>query len=165
MELTLQRGAIPVDLDIPRTLIFDMRATWLLIQRYGSQFLTALYVAKSLPGGKSWVELKDMEVLQYFLWAGLQADARQRGEEFTMDMAAEQLRPFTYTKIFNAVVVALMADTTTPVQPGKTPATGTAAKPAAKAKPTPGPTKVSTSLKRSASPTRSSAGPRRSSGR
>ena len=165
MELTLQRGAIPVDLDIPRILIFDMKATWLLIQKYGSQFLPALYVAKGGPDGKPSVELKDMEALQFFLWAGLQTDAAHQEQEFTLEMAADQLRPFTYTRIFRAVVLALMAGTTTPAQPGKTPATGAAAKPAAKAKPAPGPTRVSTSLKRSGSPTRSSAGRRNSSGR
>jgi hypothetical protein len=168
MELNVQRGAIPVDLDRQRTLIFDHAATWLLIQRYGPRFITELYRVKE--GNR--FELVSMDALAYFLWAGLQRDAKQRGEELTLVQAADFLRPWNYNQIFERVIFAVVGATATPAMlatgaQGKGSADGEAAKPAAgtKAAPQqPGPTKVMTSMKRSVSPTRSSAGRRTSSG-
>ncbi|HZL20540.1 MAG TPA: hypothetical protein VFG23_22605 [Polyangia bacterium] len=165
MELTPQRGAIAIQLDRPRVLFFDMNATWLLIQKYGHSFIPELYTLTGEitddPRSRS-LQLKSMDALAYFLWAGLQADAKQHGEEFTLEQATEQLRPFTYTKIFNAVVVALVGGTLTPAAPGKTEAEP--ARPARPATKGPGPTRVSTSLKRSAGPSGSRAGRRNTSG-
>jgi hypothetical protein len=159
MELTAQRGAVAVPLDKPRILFFDMPATWLLIQRYGKHFVPALY--KVTPQGE--LELQDIEALAYFLWAGLQAECKLTGDTFTLEQAADQIRPFSYVRIFNAVVVALVGGTSAP--PGKTAAAGAAAEPAANAPADPGPTRVSTSSKRSGSPTASSAGRNKPSGR
>jgi hypothetical protein len=155
MELTPQRGAIAIDLDRPRILFFDMDATWLLIQKYGESFVPELY---TLSGGigdplaQRELKLKSPDALAYFLWAGLQADAKEHGEDLTLAEARAQLRPWTYTRIFQAVVLALVGGTSTPVPPGKPEAP--AARPAAAAKKTakanPGPTRVSTSSKRSA---------------
>lgn len=167
MDLTLQRGFIPVDLDRTRILAFDMQATWMLVQRFGPKFLLELYRVKD---GNSF-ELVSMEALTYFLWVGLQADARKHGEELTLEQAAEFLRPWTYTALFHSVVFAVVGATAAPPLPGKAPADGqAAAKPAAgtkhaAAKNGPGPSRASTLMKRSASASRSSAGRRRSSGR
>lgn len=169
MELTLQRGAIPVELDRTRILFFDMAATWLLIQRYGPRFLPELYRVKD---GDQF-ELVSMDALTFFLYAGLQADAKQRGEELTLEQAAGFLRPWSYARIFQAVIFAVVGANATPAMlaagsQGKGAADGAAAKPAAEpeaAPQHPGATKVSTSMRRSASPTRSSTGRRRGSGR
>ncbi len=162
-DLTLQRGAIPVDLDRPRILFFDMAATWLLIQRYGPKFLLELYRVKD----DSVLELASMDALAYFLFAGLQADAEAHGETLSPKQAQDFLRPWNYRAIFESVVYAVVGATSTPAQPGKAPADGVAAGPAVApaAAPSPGPTKVSTAMKRSASRTRSSAGAKRSSGK
>jgi len=150
-----------------------MNATWLLIQQYGEGFIPELYTLTGAvaddPKSRT-IKLKSMDALAYFLWAGLQADALRHDEEFTLEQAAEQLRPFTYTRIFNAVVVALVGGTLTPAAPGKTEAAqARPARPAMKTPATlaakgPGPTKVSTSLKRSGGRSGSRAGRNGSSG-
>src|SRR6185437_15472565 len=168
MELTLQRGAIPVDVDRQRILFFDHNATWLLLQKYGPRFIIELY---RVPDPKvPRFELVSMDALAFFLFAGLQADAKRRGEELTLEQAQAFLTPWTYEKIFERVVYAVVGATATPAMLGKAAADDAAAKPSAEPKaapahPHPGPTKVTTSLKRSASPSRSSTGPRKPSGR
>ncbi|HSU19907.1 MAG TPA: hypothetical protein VLI45_09220 [Acidobacteriaceae bacterium] len=164
MELSLQRGAIPVELDRTRILFFDHAATWLLVQKFGPAFLTKLYRVKD----KNVFELVDMDALAFFLFAGLQRDAKQHGEDLTLEQAQEFLRPWTYTLIFHAVIFAAVGATASPALPGKAAADASAAEPPApkQAAPShPGPTKVTTSTKRSASPSRSSAGRKPSSGR
>lgn len=161
--MELQRGFIPIDLDKRRTLAFDHNATWLLIQKYGPRFLPELYRVKD----GSLFELVSMDALAYFLWAGLQRDARQNREELTLEQVAEFLRPWTYVSIFERVILAVVGATATPALPGKEAADGGAAKPAAGAKAAPsnpGPTKVTTSMKRSGSRSTSSAGRRKPSG-
>lgn len=165
MDLTLQRGAFPVELDRSRILFYDMTATWLLIQQYGQKFLTALYRIRGK--GKDEFELVSMDALAFFLWVGLQADAQNNDEDLTLDQVKGFLRPWTYTAIFQRVIFAVVGATATPSILGKAPADGEAAKPAAApaAAKGPGPTKVSTSTKRSGSRSRSSAGRRSASGR
>ena len=76
-EVTLERGAMPIVLDRPRLVFYDMRSTWLLVQKYGD-FKRALYTVRGTVENKN-VELvlKDIEALQFFLWAGLQAECRR----------------------------------------------------------------------------------------
>ncbi len=165
MDITPQRGAIAIDLDRTRLLFFDLSATWLLIQKYGHGFIAEL---STLDKDRN-VELKSLDVLAYFLFAGLQAEAKQRGEDVTLEQAQEFLRPYTYLRVFRAVILALNGAASTPDQPGKLQAAEPAAKPAVDTPPDPekgpGPTKVSTSMKRSASRSRSSTGGRKRSGR
>lgn len=165
MELTLQRGAIPVDLDRRRILFFDHAATWILVQKYGPRFLPELYRVKDPKTFE--FELVSMDALAFFLYAGLQADAKRNGEELTLEQAAEFLRPWNFSQVFNRVVLAVVGATATPAMQGKETADGGAAQPAAEAKaapPNPGPTRVTTSMKRSGSHSTSSAGRRTSSG-
>ena len=159
--MTPERGAIPVDLDKPRIIFFDHVATAELIRQYGPTFVAALYELAGEGTGR-YVRLKDADALAFFLWAGVQRDARAASEEYTLDQAKEQIRPWTIVRIFNAVVMAITGATYTPPLPGKTPAAAKPATPAAMKGP--GPTKVTTSLKRSGSPSASSAGRPRSSG-
>lgn len=167
MELTLQRGAIPVDLDRRRVLFFDHAGTWLLLQKYGPRFLPALYRIKDPKSFE--FELVSMDALAFFLYVGLQADAKAHGEEVTLEQAQGFLHPWSYAGIFRRIVLAVVGATATPdMSLGKSEADGGAAQPAAEVKaapPTPGPTRVATtSMKRSASLSSSSAGRRMSSG-
>lgn len=170
MDFDLQRGQWPVDLDRRRIIFFDNKATWLLYQQYGRRFLPKLY---TVPDPKRPMELKleSMEALEYFLWAGLQWDARRNGEQLTQEQAAAFLHPWDYERTFQAVVFAVVGATAAPVLPGKKEADGAAAEPAAVAKAAPkhpanpGPSKVTTLTTRSGSPTRSSGGRRTSSGK
>lgn len=167
MDFELQRGQWPVDLDRRRILFFNDKATWLLYQQFGARFLPKLYTIPNPKQPLEW-KLESMDALAFFLWAGLQWDARRHGEELTLELVAGLIHPWNLDRIFRAVVFAVVGATAAPGLPGKESADGVAAKPAAgtKAAPKhPGPSKVSTSLKRSASPTRSSAGRRTSSGK
>ena len=159
MEITAQRGAVSVVIEgEERKLWFDMAATWLLIQKYGPKFFKELYRVV----GDGEFELVSMDALGYFLYVGLQEDAKRKHRTITLQEAQDFLRPWTYAEIFQAVLYAVVGATVTP---GKAPATDPAAKPVADAPADPGPTKVSTSKKRSASRSRSSVGSRRGSGR
>jgi hypothetical protein len=118
MKIEPQRGAIPITLDRPRVLFFDMAATWLLAQRYGAGFVGALYTLER--SGKEFsVKLKDPRALAYFLWAGLQAEISDTDELLTEQQAEAFIRPWTFQAIFNAVVLAITGGTATPVMPGK----------------------------------------------
>lgn len=162
MELSLARGARPITLDRERWLFFGNEAVWLLYQEYGPLFATALYTAEK-KDGKAELRLKSMEALVFFLWVGLQADAKLHEEELTIERVRELIVPFNFVRIFNSLVLALAVAISAPEPPGKAPAAGSPAAPAAPK--APGPTKVSTSLKRSASPTPSSAGRQKRSGK
>lgn len=97
-----QRAWIPVELDRRRILAFDNRATWLLMEQYGPGFTAALYEKRD---GE--VRLKSLEAFQYFLWAGLQRDARESGEELTIEQVEEFIRPIYVPELFRALLVAL----------------------------------------------------------
>jgi hypothetical protein len=159
MDITPQRGAIAIDLDRPRLLFFDMTATWLVIQKYGHSFLPELYTVTNEgrhESGPPEITLRSMDALAFFLWAGLQADAKAHGEEFTLEQAVDQVRPLTYTRIFMAVLRAITWVTSTPAVPGKGKAAqARPARPATKTQASPGPTRVSTSMKRNGSRSRS----------
>lgn len=142
MTIEPQRGAIPITLGDPgrlRTLFFPMSATWLLVERYGVNFLGELYTVKN-----SKLTLKSLDALRFFLWAGLQAELVDTDETFTEDEAAELLRPWTFERIFNAVVMAVTGATVTPALPGKGNAAVAPASPSAVR----APAKASTSTKR-----------------
>jgi len=157
MDISLQRGAVPLTLDRTYMLFFEMRATGLLYAKYGPTFLAELYE----PNGSGGIKLKSVEALSVFLWAGLQADARARGKDFTLEHAEALISPFALQRIFDAVLTALGRSMTTPLP--KAGAPGVSGAPGAAADP--GPTRVSTSSKRSASRTASSAGRKKPSGR
>ncbi len=164
MDLSLQRGAIPVDLDRTRILFYDHAATWALIQKYGQRFILSLYDTKE-EDGRTELVLQSMDVLAFFLFAGLQADAKRNGETLTEEQAAAFLHSWNFAGIFRSVVWAVIGNTATPEMVGKAQATGPAAKPAArKTPPNLGPAKVTTSSKRSGSRSRFSAGARKGSG-
>lgn len=125
MKIPVQRGAVPITLDRPRTLFFDMAATCLLAQKYGPAFIGELYVFE----GKGSFKLKSADAMAVFLWAGLQAELADTDEELTQEQAAAFIRPWTFNAIFNALVLAVIGATATPEVPGK--AAGAAAGPAA----------------------------------
>ena len=154
-----QRGAVPFDSS--RKLFFGMKAAWLIQQRYGPGWMQELYELGK--GADKSPQLKNPEALCFFLWAGLQQDAKERGDDITLEQVEAAITPFTLQPLFTRVSTALMLGVVTPVQLGKTEATGPAAKPAAATGP--GPTRVSTSMKRRASRTASSGGRRSGSGR
>lgn len=169
MELTQQRGAFPIVLDRPRILFFDMAATGRLIQKYGQRFLAELYTMKDGD-----VVLKDITALAFFLYAGLQRDAERQDAPFTLEDAEAALQPFTYSRIFNTVILALTGATATPIQKGKaeapsqpasSSARATAGASSAKRPKHPGATMVSTSMKRSGSRSTPSRGRQKPSGR
>ncbi len=170
MDLTrIARGGTPIDLDRPRIVFFDMLATERIYRRYKTTSVAVLYTSRRIEpahkGGKPGyeVELTDITALQYFLWAGLQADAEDAGDTLTLDDVASFINPISFERIFNAVIVALSNCFKTPALPGK--ADAATASPVAAAPVTPGPTAVSTSMTRNASPSPSSGKVRRGSGR
>lgn len=131
MNLTPERGAIPIQLDCPRILFFDAAASFLLVQRFGMGFAAALYeLDKNTPDG---LRLRSVEALQYFLWAGLQADLKTRNEELTLEQVEGLIRPWTLPMIFRKTVLALVGATHAP-EPvrGKDEAADSSSKPAAK---------------------------------
>jgi hypothetical protein len=156
-SIPVERGAFPLTLDRQRYVFFDMPATWLLYQRYGDKFLIALYEK----GDGDYPKIRDVEVLAFFLWAGLQHDAKAAGEELTLERAADFIQPYSLQTIITAITVGLNRTMATPAPPGKTAAA--AVSPAAVAQP--GRTKASTSSKRSGSPSRSSTKRPKRSGR
>jgi len=172
MDLSrIARGGTPITLDRPRLLFFDMAATWLLIHKYGDRYLQELYgVGPQVPNaaGPSLV-LNSMEALQFYLWVGLQADCKLRGEELTLRQAGEFIAPFTFPLIFNAVIGALGRAMHNPPRAGEDAegkADAAAAGAAVVADPDPAPkTKRSTSPKKKGSRSAPSAGRPKGSGR
>ncbi len=171
MDLSrIARGGTPLQLDRPRLLFYDVAAAWLLVQKYGNAYLPALYRSPSTrdekqAAGASGLVLQSIDALVFFLWVGLQADAKLREEELTLEQVGEFLTPRTYPAVFNAVITALMRDTFAPERDGDDAgkADAAAARPAVAAEPRPK-RKVSTSRKPSGSASPSSAGRRNSSG-
>jgi hypothetical protein len=124
MHITASRGAIAITLgDVPRlrTLFFPKSATALLVEKYGVGFLGALYTVKRNPADakQTKLELKSLDTLAYFLWAGLQEEISGTGEYLSENEADEFIRPWTLVNIFNATVMAITGAVSTPAQPGK----------------------------------------------
>jgi hypothetical protein len=144
MDHKLQRGAHPITLDgRERILFFDLAATWLLVEKYGVHFNTALYGVERNEGTTS-LKLKSLTALQFFLWAGLQSDLEE-GEVLTLEQAGDFMRPWLLIEIFNKTVLALTGQMVTPdLPPGKTDAAGERSTPIARSRPS---QKASTSRK------------------
>lgn len=170
MDISLiARGGVPIRLDRPRVLFFDMVATWALMQRYKRDYLSKLYRVETVTPAEGKTparlafELMDIEVLAVYLMLGLQADAKAGGESVTLEQVQSFLLPTTVNEIFELVIAALGRGIQAPAVPGKPDAA--TASPAAAAPQHPGPTKASTTRKPSASRSRSSTKPRSGSGR
>ena len=166
MDLSLlPRGAFPVTLDRERVILFDMAATWILQQKYGPRFLPALFTPA--PNGQD-LQLKDMDAMAFFLYVGLQADAKAHGETVSLEQVQGWIYAWNADEVFKRVCFAVVGNIATPALLGEMRAVSSTGKlPAVKspAPKNPGPTKVSTMTKRSGSPTPSSVGSRRTSGR
>ena len=99
------RAHIPVELDRERILCFDHRATWLLMQKYGPSFMSEIFEKDSqLLGG---VRVRSLDVLVYFLWAGLQRDAQEAGETLSIDDVEDLIDPLSIQRLFVGLVRAL----------------------------------------------------------
>lgn len=130
MHITSARGAIAITLDRPRILFFPMEATFALVRRYGVNFLSELYTVEG-QGAAAQLTLKSPEALRFFLWQGLQAEISDTCETLTEDDAAQFIHPWTISRIFNALVMALTGAMSTPRPPGKDEAAGELASPPA----------------------------------
>jgi len=140
--------AVPVSLDRERILIFDHKATFLLMQRYGLRPYVALYETVPVPGQpkQHTVRIRDIDALAYFLWVGLQRDAQDAGETLTLEQAQAFISPMTLEAIFNAMLPAISS----PFQRKNGEPASAAGAPAGEDEPAK--TKSTTGLKRSASP-------------
>lgn len=147
-QLTRQRGAHPITLaERERILFFDAAATFLLVDRYGPGFIGELYgiVRDKDDSTKTSLKLKSGPALQFFLYAGLQADAREIGEQISLEDCETFIRPWTMLPIFHVLVKALSGTMYAPADPeGKASAPPAAAVKRAKVK------RGSTSTKHSA---------------
>ena len=167
-DLLLQRGAQPIDLDKPRVLFFDLAATFTLVQKYGLNYLRAIYRLEGTA-----LVLADPDALVDVIHLGVQAECRQRGEEMTLDEVRAAIGPWNIREIAGALVKSLMGAAAMPQRPGKSAALPLSASASAaeetaeadsaapakrKTPPEPGATRASTSMKRSASPSRRSTG-------
>jgi hypothetical protein len=108
------RFFIPVELDRPRVLAFDSAATFLTFQRFGENFIHELYEADPnapapAKGQPQRLRLRSHDAFVFFLWAGLQRDARSAGETLTLEAVADQIVPTTINDLFSALLVALAA--------------------------------------------------------
>ncbi len=125
MQPDPQRAWIPVSLDRQRVLAFDNRATWLLMERYGPAFTSELYEKRG-----SGVHVKNLEAFEYFVWAGLQRDAREAGESLSIEQVQEFIRPMYVPELFRALLVAI-SWTFRRKEPGNASAAGEAGAPVA----------------------------------
>jgi hypothetical protein len=136
-ELTPERGAVEIKLDRPRILFFSNVSTMLLVEKYGIGFLRELYGVT--PRGNDIVlELKSLDALEYFTWAGLQDQARELGETVTLKQVHDLIPPAAIERVFNKVFQALTRTVYTPAAPkamGKEEAAAPAEKPTAKKRP------------------------------
>lgn len=159
MDLLQQRGAQSLLLDGQQhVVLYDMGATWLLVQKYGLGFATELYNVQ--PGStalQAGFELKSLETLQFFLCAGLQAEARQKGISIDLEDLEQYIRPWYLPQIFRAVLYAVVGNIYVPEPKGKDEAASPAAQPAAPKKAA-GKKRVSTLTMRSGLPMHRSAG-------
>lgn len=109
MQPNPQRAHIPIELDRQRILCFDHRATFLLMKRYGLRPTSALYETIPEEGDKKKrvLRIRDMDVLVYFLWAGLQRDAQDAEETLTLEQVEEFVSPLLLEPIVYALTSAL----------------------------------------------------------
>jgi hypothetical protein len=108
------RFFIPVELDRTRVLAFDSAATFLIFQKFGENFIHELYEADPnapapVKGRGQKLRLRSREAFEFFLWAGLQRDAKAAGEILTLEAVADQIVPTTINDLFSALLVALAA--------------------------------------------------------
>jgi len=101
------RAHISIDLDRPRVLCFDHKATFALMQRYGLRPTNALYETIPLPGRKQELRIRSVEALAFFLYIGLQRDAADAGETLTEAQAEALITPLTIEGIFYALLASL----------------------------------------------------------
>ncbi len=157
MDLLAQRGAQPLKLDGQQhVIIYDMAATWALVQRFGVGFAFELYNVQ--PGDtplQAGFELKSLDTLQFFLYTGLQAEARQKGVAIELEQLEQYMRPWYLPQIFRAVLYAVVGNIFVPEPKGKDEAASPAAQPAARKR---AGKKVSTLTMRSGLPMHRSAG-------
>ncbi len=136
MDLLQQRGAQPLQLDGQQhVILYDMAATWALVQKYGLGFASELYNVQ--PGStalQAGFELKSLDTLQFFLHAGLQAEARQKGISIELEQLEQYMRPWYLPQIFRAVLYAVVGNVFVPEPKGKDEAASPAAQPAARKK-------------------------------
>jgi hypothetical protein len=128
MTIELQRGAMPIELDRPRIVFFDMAATWLLVQRYGIDFIRELYTIEG-KGATAKLKPSSADAVTFFLWAGLQAELVDTGETLALEEVTKLIGPWNFARIFHVLTYALSGATRTPAMPGKDEAAGAAAKP------------------------------------
>jgi len=128
MKIELQRGAMPIELDRPRIIFFDMAATWLLVQKYGMSFIRELYTVER-KGKDANLILTSPDALAFFLWVGLQAELVDTDETLSLEQTTALIGPWNFGTIFRMLTYALSGATQTPAVPGKSPAAGAAAKP------------------------------------
>jgi hypothetical protein len=107
-----QRGWIPVELDRQRILIFDHKATWLLMEKYGPYFLSELYEVERRQDADGnpavgRVRVKSIEAFEYFLYAGLQRDAAAQGQSLRLEHVQEWIIPTNIAPLFEALLKAL----------------------------------------------------------
>ncbi len=158
----IARGGVPVELDRTRILFFDKTAAFNLIDKYGEAYLSALYGPGTTANGRPTVKLKNIDALEYFLWAGLQYEAHQKGEQLALETVGGWVMPSTTIRIFDRVLLAITRDIHTPPLLGKDQAA--TASPAAAAKKS-GRRTASTSRKLRGSRSRNWVSPKKSSGR
>jgi hypothetical protein len=167
MELTLlSRGGQPVQLDRERVIFFDMQASDVLYKKYGENHYAGLVVPAPQGAPPDAVAMKDVAGLAFYLWLGLLADAREHGEDLTLEQVKQWINPANRRRLFFAVLVALARDSDSPPMPGK--AAAVPESPAGAASVPPGPSHPgprSTLSTRSASRSPSSGKRRSSSGR
>lgn len=155
----IARGGVPVKLDRSRLLFFDTASTWALYLKHGPDYL--LKLIGNTPGEKT-LFVRSEAALIDLLMAGLQRDAEQHNETLSEEQVRGFVHPFNMGKVAGLVIQALGRAVMTEAVPGKAVAAGDT--PAGAAADGPGPAKVTTMSKRSASPSERLAGPPRSSG-
>ena len=105
------------------------------MQKYGLGFASYLYNVQ--PGDtplQAGFELKSLETLQFFLCAGLQAEAREKGNSIELEQLEQYMRPWYLPHIFRAVLYAVVGNVFVPEPKGKDKAASPAAQPAARKK-------------------------------
>lgn len=101
------RFFVPVEMDRPRVLAFDSRAAFMIHRRFGASFFFELYERD--PEKPGMFVLRSHDVFVYFLWAGLQRDARAAGEELTIEHVEDQIVPTEIDALAQSLLVALAA--------------------------------------------------------
>jgi hypothetical protein len=110
----VQRFFIPVELDRTRVLAFDSAATFLIYQKYGAKFFWELYERD--PENPKVLRLRSHEAVEFFLWAGLQRDAKAAGEMLTLEDVSAMILPTTIDDVVASLLIALSATQRRPVK-------------------------------------------------